>query len=126
MNKYIDISDVAKESLADYIQVITKNNKIDHRLLYMPNLDYGDLEVAEDIAHKNKTLLLTIPITLPVMDIIHQAAHAGVVAKPQMVRHLEDGIRIAIKNCLEEEDSYELVANDEGSVGLRDEDDVLG
>lgn len=74
----------------------------DSILLYMPNIDYSDLESVSKLNDETecKKRVLCIPITLPVMDISKQLEYAGIRVGYETMKTIEGSIRSLILNVV--------------------------
>lgn len=64
-------------------------------MVFMPDIDYGLLDRLEELSNED-TKLITVPITLPVMDIISQLDYAGIQITSEQLESLRCGIRNTI------------------------------
>lgn len=72
-------------------------------MVYMPNLNYKKLEFVNEYASMHNMYHLTIPITLPVMDIVKQMEYAGISVSQELATDIIPGeVRKAIINSLKE------------------------
>ena len=97
--EYIDTSQCTKQEIE---QIIRTSNK-DPVLLYMPDLNYKEMQDLEDFAKANDVKLINIPVTLPVMDIVKQAEYAGIEITQEFIIAIRNGIRNLITDTLNEE-----------------------
>lgn len=96
--KYFDVTECNSKDL----QAITKADK-NLVLVYMPDLDYSEMEKLEKFAKDCGLKFLNIPITLPVMDIIKQAEYVGVEISREFIAKIRNGIMRLIVQTLNEE-----------------------
>ena len=97
--EHIDTSQYSKQEIEHLIRVSNK----DLVLLYMPDLNYKEMQDLEDFARENQLKLINIPVTLPVMDIVKQAEYAGIEITNDFVIAIRNGIRKLITDTLNEE-----------------------
>ena len=97
--EYIDTSRYTKQEIEHLIRISSK----DLVLLYMPDLNYKEMQDLEDFAKANDVKLINIPVTLPVMDIVKQAEYAGIEITKEFVIAIRNGIRNLITDTLNEE-----------------------
>ena len=94
---YIDITDFTPSHLQYFMNDNKDNNFV---LLYMPYLNYSNMLQLEELAGKQHVKCMNIPITLPVMDIVKQAEHAGVETTSAFVLRIIYSVRKAIVDAL--------------------------
>ena len=124
----IDVYDIDSElSLIDAIST-SKTPK----LFYMPNLNYNGMEKYESWARHLQIPFKTIPVTLPVMDIVSQLQHEGIDVDETIVDCVAEGVRdtimiaLDLKECMEEEIKDDVGGTDGKTERVQGEDDVLG
>lgn len=72
--------------------------------VYMPNLDYSGLALAEKLSKELNQKLFCVPITHAVMDITMQMQYAGLEVNEQTIHCIEEGVRDLIISTLNEQE----------------------
>lgn len=94
----IDVSEITEDNVGEFVhQIAAAANPV---LVYMPNLDYKGMQAAENLAEAMGIKLLTIPITVVVMDLVKQMEFAGVEITERLLRDIPVAIRVAIMESL--------------------------
>ena len=94
--EYVDTTIYSGDQLSELLHIADKKPV----LLYMPDIDYGEMQRLEDFAKENNLKLINIPITLPLMDIVKQAEYAGVEITSEFIANIRSGLRILITSAL--------------------------
>ena len=94
--KYVDITTYSRDEVSQLLHIADKSQV----LLYMPYLDFKDMEWIEQCAKENGMQFLNIPITLPVMDIVKQSEYAGIEITSNFVSDVMIGVRNLIADTL--------------------------
>ena len=94
--KYVDITTYCRDEVSQLLHIADKSQV----LLYMPYLDFKDMEWIEQCAKENGMQFLNIPITLPVMDIVKQSEYAGIEITSNFVSDVMIGVRNLIADTL--------------------------
>lgn len=100
--RYIDVTDYDIDMVK---MLLLSNNECDTKtvLLYMPDINYRAMHELEELAPSGNFALLTIPITLPLMDIAKQMEYAGIEVSNELLFQLRYGIRKMIVEILSKE-----------------------
>ena len=94
--EYVDTTIYSGDQLSELLHIADKKPV----LLYMPYLDFKNMEWLEQRAKESGTQLLNIPITLPIMDIVKQSEYAGIEITSDFISEIMSGVRILITNTL--------------------------
>ena len=86
---YVDITTFSRSEV-NQLQHIADKKPV---LLYMPYLDFKDMEWFEQYANDNGFQFMNIPITLPVMDVVKQSEYAGIEITTGFITDIMNGIR---------------------------------
>lgn len=97
---YIDVTDFD----IDDLQNLRQNEDKRQVLLYMPALNFDAMHKLEACASSADMDLITVPITLPLMDITKQMEYAGIDMSADILCRIRDGIRKMIVDTLNKEE----------------------
>lgn len=98
--KYIDVSKISERTPGAYISVIAREKH--PVLVFMPMFEYDGMEAARDMALKLGIKFVNVPITLPIMDLVHQMEYGGIEITQQLVLSLQDQLRETVIRILNE------------------------